>query len=182
MGLPIGRLVVATNQNDILHRAISFGRLCQAGEVAALDQPVDGHSRSVRILSGRFLIAYGRDGGAVAQLMAGAEGRGRVSYLPRRGCRRWPRPIRFGPGLRGAETSEPRSAWTLSVQRASSCARTAAVGVKVAQKNSLGQNARWSRWRRPIRRNFPAAVEEAIGRAIPPFPRAWRIYMTVRNG
>ena len=28
MGLPINKLIVATNQNDILHRAISKGSIC----------------------------------------------------------------------------------------------------------------------------------------------------------
>ena len=60
MGLPIGRLVVATNANDILVRALSTGEYAVAGAVHTDIQPVDGHSggqqfraRSVRSLRAR---------------------------------------------------------------------------------------------------------------------------------
>ena len=67
MGLPIDRLVVATNRNDILHRALSTGRYA-TGEVAATISP----SMDIQVSSNfeRALFdAYGRDGAAVAQLM-----------------------------------------------------------------------------------------------------------------
>ncbi|MBS0126668.1 threonine synthase [Thetidibacter halocola] len=68
MGLPIDRLVVATNQNDILHRCLSGGEY-RTSEV----HPSISPSMDIEVSSNfeRALFdAYGRDGGAVAQLMA----------------------------------------------------------------------------------------------------------------
>ena len=67
MGLPIDRLVVATNQNDILHRCLSSGDY-QTAEVFPSISP----SMDIQVSSNfeRALFdAYGRDGSAVAQLM-----------------------------------------------------------------------------------------------------------------
>ncbi|MBN9889712.1 threonine synthase [Salipiger abyssi] len=67
MGLPIDRLVVATNQNDILHRCLSSGSYAK-GEVFPSISP----SMDIQVSSNfeRALFdAYGRDGNAVAQLM-----------------------------------------------------------------------------------------------------------------
>ncbi len=68
MGLPIDRLVVATNQNDILHRCLSTGGY-QTSEV----HPSISPSMDIQVSSNfeRALFdAYDRDGAAVAQLMA----------------------------------------------------------------------------------------------------------------
>jgi threonine synthase len=67
MGLPIERLVVATNQNDILHRALSQGEY-RVGEVMPSVSP----SMDIQVSSNfeRLLFdAYDRDGAAIAQLM-----------------------------------------------------------------------------------------------------------------
>mgnify|MGYP006275746927 FL=1 len=67
MGLPIERLVVATNRNDILHRALTTGRYLRE-EV----MPTSSPSMDIQVSSNfeRALFdAYGRDGGAVTQLM-----------------------------------------------------------------------------------------------------------------
>jgi threonine synthase len=67
MGLPIDRLVVATNQNDILHRCLSSGAY-QTSEV----HPSISPSMDIQVSSNfeRALFdAYDRDGSAVAQLM-----------------------------------------------------------------------------------------------------------------
>jgi threonine synthase len=74
MGLPIERLVVATNQNDILHRALSSGDYATR-EVAPSISP----SMDIQVSSNfeRALFdAYGRDGAAVAQLMDELKGGG----------------------------------------------------------------------------------------------------------
>ncbi len=68
MGLPIADLVVATNQNDILHRCLG-GQGYHKGTV----HPSISPSMDIQVSSNfeRALFeAYGRDGNAVAQLMA----------------------------------------------------------------------------------------------------------------
>jgi threonine synthase len=67
MGLPIDRLIVATNHNDILHRALSSGDYKPDGVTPSISPSMD-----IQVSSNfeRALFdAYGRDGGAVAQLM-----------------------------------------------------------------------------------------------------------------
>ncbi|MDO5529874.1 MAG: threonine synthase [Paracoccus sp. (in: a-proteobacteria)] len=67
VGLPIGRLVVATNQNDILHRALSGGEY-RVGQVAPSISP----SMDIQVSSNferALYLAYGGDAGAVRQLM-----------------------------------------------------------------------------------------------------------------
>ena len=67
MGLPIERLVVATNRNDILHRTIQTGAYTKEGV-----EPTISPSMDIQVSSNfeRALFdAYGRDAGAVAQLM-----------------------------------------------------------------------------------------------------------------
>jgi threonine synthase len=67
MGLPIGRLIVATNQNDILHRALTCGEY-RVGETHPLISP----SMDIQVSSNferALWLAYGRDGTAVSQLM-----------------------------------------------------------------------------------------------------------------
>ncbi|MCU4654007.1 threonine synthase [Roseibacterium sp. SDUM158016] len=67
MGLPIEKLIVATNQNDILHRALSSGDYVPDGVTPSISPSMD-----IQVSSNfeRALFdAYGRDGAAVAQLM-----------------------------------------------------------------------------------------------------------------
>ncbi len=74
MGLPIKQLVVATNKNDILHRALSTGDYT-TGEVFSTISP----SMDIQVSSNfeRALFdAYDRDGSAVAQLMDELKGGG----------------------------------------------------------------------------------------------------------
>ncbi|MDQ7070245.1 MAG: threonine synthase [Rhodobacterales bacterium] len=67
MGLPIDQLVVATNQNDILHRCISSGEYRPDGVVPSISPSMDIQvsSNFERVL----FDAYGRDGTAVSQVM-----------------------------------------------------------------------------------------------------------------
>ena len=97
MGLPIEKLVIATNQNDILHRAISSGEYLTDGVKPSISPSMD-----IQVSSNfeRALFdAYGRDGAAVAALMAELQAggfrisQGRVADAAR--C------LRFGPLLRG---------------------------------------------------------------------------------
>jgi len=69
MGLPIERLVVATNVNDILHRALSSGDYSAHGVT-----PTDAPSMDIQVSSNfeRLLFdAGGRDGAALAEQMRG---------------------------------------------------------------------------------------------------------------
>ena len=68
MGLPIERLIIATNQNDILHRAIGTGDYITDGVKPSISPSMD-----IQVSSNfeRALFdAYGRDGAAVTALMA----------------------------------------------------------------------------------------------------------------
>lgn len=67
MGLPIERLVIATNQNDILHRTISSGDHTKTGVVPSISPSMD-----IQVSSNfeRLLFdLYDREGEAVSQLM-----------------------------------------------------------------------------------------------------------------
>ncbi|MGE0230334.1 MAG: threonine synthase, partial [Flavobacteriaceae bacterium] len=69
MGLPVGRLVIATNENDILARTLQTGRYQLAGVV-----PTTSPSMDIQISSNfeRLLFeAGGRDASAVRAAMAG---------------------------------------------------------------------------------------------------------------
>lgn len=71
MGLPVERLVVATNVNDILHRALSTGDY-SAGAVTPTATP----SMDIQVSSNFERLLFdlaGRDGGAIAGMMAGFE-------------------------------------------------------------------------------------------------------------
>jgi threonine synthase len=71
MGLPVERLIVATNVNDILHRALSAGDYSQ-GQVVATATP----SMDIQVSSNFERLLFdvgGRDGKALAEQMAGFE-------------------------------------------------------------------------------------------------------------
>ncbi|PIE07172.1 MAG: threonine synthase [Rhodobacterales bacterium] len=68
MGLPVEKLVIATNQNDILHRTLRTGAYTTAEVVPSISPSMDIQvsSNFERVL----FDAYGRDGSAVAGQMA----------------------------------------------------------------------------------------------------------------
>jgi threonine synthase len=69
MGLPIDRLVIATNENDILKRTLDTGRYETAGVIQTISPSMD-----IQVSSNfeRLLFeAVGRDGAAVGRLLAG---------------------------------------------------------------------------------------------------------------
>jgi len=74
MGLPIDRLVVATNRNDILHRCLSTGAYRPDGVAPTISPSMD-----IQVSSNferALFYAYGQDGRAVAQLMDELKARG----------------------------------------------------------------------------------------------------------
>jgi threonine synthase len=80
MGLPIERLVIATNENDILARALASGVYETRGVV-----PTQSPSMDIQISSNfeRLLFeAYGRDAAALRALMAGFAQSGKFSIAP----------------------------------------------------------------------------------------------------
>jgi threonine synthase len=71
MGLPVAKLIVATNVNDILHRALSTGDYSQ-GTVT----PTAAPSMDIQVSSNFERLLFdlgGRDGAAMAEQMAGFE-------------------------------------------------------------------------------------------------------------
>ena len=67
MGLPIDRLVIATNQNDILHRTLQTGDHTKTGVTPSISPSMD-----IQVSSNFERLVfdlYDREGGAVAQLM-----------------------------------------------------------------------------------------------------------------
>ncbi|WP_028913640.1 threonine synthase [Pseudorhodobacter ferrugineus] len=74
MGLPIAQLVIATNQNDILDRALRSGEYRTDGVKPSISPSMDIQvsSNFERVL----FDAYGRDGAAVSALMAELRGGG----------------------------------------------------------------------------------------------------------
>jgi len=80
MGLPIGRLIVATNVNDILHRALSLGDY-SVGQVEATAAP----SMDIQVSSNfeRLLFdLHRRDGQALSTAMVGFEASRRFELTP----------------------------------------------------------------------------------------------------
>jgi len=67
MGLPIDQLVIATNQNDILHRTMETGAYTKAGVTPSISPSMD-----IQVSSNferALFYAYGQDGAAVADQM-----------------------------------------------------------------------------------------------------------------
>ena len=77
MGLPMDRLIVATNQNDILHRALSSGDYSK-GSVTTTDSP----SMDIQVSSNFERLLFdlsGRDGAATAARMHAFEASGTMT-------------------------------------------------------------------------------------------------------
>ncbi|MGB5950060.1 MAG: threonine synthase [Parvibaculum sp.] len=82
MGLPVGKLIVATNQNDILARTLASGRY-EVGEVVPTMSP----SMDIQVSSNfeRLVYdAYSRDGAAVSRLMQSLAQAGSFTIEPLR--------------------------------------------------------------------------------------------------
>ena len=161
MGLPIGQLVVATNQNDILHRALS-GEGYFKGET----RPSISPSMDIQVSSNfeRALFdAYGRDGAAVAQLMDELKAGGfRISQ----GALEYLREA-FASG-RASEAETLATIRTTLEQSGELICPHSAVGVTVA-RGARRVEAPMITLATAHPAKFPAAVEEACG-VHPPLP------------
>jgi threonine synthase len=161
MGLPIEKLVVATNQNDILHRCLSTG-----GYVTDSVTPSISPSMDIQVSSNfeRALFdAYGRDGPAVAQLMAELKAGG---FHVSQGALETLREI-YASGRVSEEETSATIARALAHTGEVLCPHSA-IGVKVAEDHLSATPMITLATAHPAK--FPAAVEAATGLhpALPP--------------
>ncbi|WP_127105021.1 threonine synthase [Pararhodobacter zhoushanensis] len=161
MGLPIGKLVIATNQNDILHRCLTTGVYQTEGVTPSISPSMD-----IQVSSNfeRALFdAYGRDGNAVAQLMDELKTTGQFTVS--QGALQALREVFASGRVSEAETSATIKA-TLANSAELLCPHSA-VGVAVAEEH-LGTNPMITlATAHPAK--FPDAVEAASG-IRPPLP------------
>ena len=163
MGLPIERLVVATNQNDILHRCLSTSEYKPDGVIPSISPSMD-----IQVSSNferALFYAYGEDGRAVSQLMAELSQGG---FSVSQGAL-----VALRENFTSGRCDEPGTRATIAATLAQSgellCPHTA-VGVKVANDERRSDTPMITlATAHPAK--FPAAVEKASG-VHPPLPRA----------
>ncbi|WP_138465417.1 threonine synthase [Poseidonocella sp. HB161398] len=163
MGLPIDRLVIATNQNDILHRTIATGAHRKTGVTPSISPSMD-----IQVSSNfeRALFdAYDRDGAAVARLMdeLKTEGGFEISQGVLDKLRET-----FSSGRASEEETATQIAETYAATGEVLCPHSA-VGVKVAQEN-LDPAVPMITLATAHPAKFPDAVHSAIGMR-PPLPK-----------
>ena len=168
MGLPIDKLVVATNQNDILHRCLS-GQGYHKGQTIASISP----SMDIQVSSNfeRALFdAYGRDGAAVAQLMDELKGGGfEVSQGAMEALQE-----NYSSGRVSEDETSAQIAQSLASSAELLCPHSA-VGVKVAEEQrKAGTPMITLATAHPAK--FPAAVKAATGIHPPHPPRMSDLY------
>ncbi len=162
MGLPIERLVIATNQNDILHRTLATGAHVKEGVTPSISPSMD-----IQVSSNfeRALFeVYDRDGAAVSQQMQALREAG--GFNVSQGALERLRET-FGSG----RASEAETADTIR-RTFTDCGELlcphSAVGVKVAEEQSVGAVPMITlATAHPAK--FPDAVEAATG-IRPPLP------------
>jgi threonine synthase len=161
MGLPIDQLVIATNQNDILDRAMRSGDYKTTGVKPSISPSMD-----IQVSSNfeRALFdAYGRDGAAISTLMAEMKTGG---FKISQGALQMLRET-FASG----RCSESETSTTIARAYAATgevlCPHTA-VGVKVAEEHLGPAPMITLATAHPAK--FPDAVEAAMGQrpALPP--------------
>ncbi len=161
MGLPIEKLVIATNQNDILDRALRTGDYRTRGVRPSISPSMD-----IQVSSNfeRALFdACGRDGSAVAALMADLKRGGfhiSAKAMAALGAQ-------FASGRCGEEETVETIRQTFAQTGEILCPHSA-VGVKVAQDHLGAVPMITLATAHPAK--FPDAVESATGRrpALPP--------------
>ena len=161
MGLPIDRLVVATNRNDILHRCLSGGAYRPQGVAPTISPSMDIEVSSN--FERALFFAYGQDGHAVAQLMDELQAGGfSISQGALEALRE-----SFQSGRCDEDETRATIARVLRESGALLCPHSA-VGVHVAeaQRNPRVPMITLAT-AHPAK--FPAAVEEATG-VHPPLP------------
>lgn len=154
MGLPIDRLVIATNQNDILDRALRAGEYRTNGVKPSISPSMD-----IQVSSNfeRALFdAYGRDGSAIAQLMDEMKSGG---FAISQGALQMLRDT-FASGRCDEDETRATIARTLAQTGELLCPHSA-VGVKVAEEQPGTAPMITLATAHPAK--FPDAVEAASG-------------------
>ncbi|MCR9152041.1 MAG: threonine synthase [Rhodobacteraceae bacterium] len=162
MGLPVGRLVVATNQNDILHRCLATGRYDTDGVKPSISPSMD-----IQVSSNfeRALFeAYGRDGAAVTQLMDELKAHG--GFAVSQGALQALREV-YASGRVSEDETRATIRDALAASGELLCPHSA-VGVRVAEAHLSDRPMVTLATAHPAK--FPDAVEQAAGirPALPP--------------
>ncbi len=162
MGLPVERLVVATNRNDILHRTLESGAYVKEGV-----HPTISPSMDIQVSSNfeRALFdAYGRDGTAVAGQMDELKESGgfRISQGAYEGLKEI-----YASGRVSEEETSDAIKTTLAGTGELLCPHSA-VGVAVAERH-LDRSVPMVTLATAHPAKFPDAVEDATG-VRPPLP------------
>ncbi len=162
MGLPVGKLVIATNQNDILHRTLTTGEYRTEGVRPSISPSMD-----IQVSSNfeRLLFdAYGRDGRAVAQQMEALKTTG--AFTVSQGALEYLREG-FASGRASEEETSATITRTLAMTGELLCPHSA-VGVHVAEHHFSSAPMVTLATAHPAK--FPDAVEDATGLrpALPP--------------
>lgn len=158
MGLPIDRLVIATNQNDILHRTMETSAYTK-GDVSPSISP----SMDIQVSSNfeRALFdAYGRDGAAVAGQMEDLKSGG---FQISQGAMEFLRE-QFDSGRASEEETKAQIAKSFAATGQVICPH-GAIGVKVAEEHLGAVPMITLATAHPAK--FPAAVKDACGQVAP---------------
>jgi threonine synthase len=155
MGLPIGKLIIATNRNDILARTLASGRYEVTGVNATTSPSMD-----IQVSSNFERLIYeavDRDAAAVSRMMAGL-GQSGAFTLPQEAHQKIA--AEFGAGV----ASEAQTAATIAAMLAQSGYRAdphTAVGIHVATQHRAREPMVTLATAHPAK--FPDAVEAACG-------------------
>ncbi|WP_417248195.1 threonine synthase [Celeribacter sp.] len=154
MGLPIERLVIATNQNDILHRTMETGAYTKQGVTPSISPSMDIQvsSNFERVL----FDVYDREGAAISQLMTELKA---GEFTVSQGAM-----DRLRETFTSGRASEEETTATIKAMKSRAgevlCPHSA-VGVKVAEENLSSTPMVTLATAHPAK--FPAAVEAACG-------------------
>lgn len=162
LGLPIEKLVIATNQNDILHRTLETGSYTKASVTPSISPSMDIQvsSNFERVL----FDAYGRDGSVVAEQMDDLT---RGGFTISQGAIDFLRAQFVSGRASEAETKATiKAIWETTGEVI--CPHTA-VGVKVAEEHLGATPMVTLATAHPAK--FPEAVKDACGQDVPLPPR-----------
>jgi len=159
MGLPIEKLVIATNQNDILHRTMESGSYTTQGVTPSISPSMDIQvsSNFERVL----FDMYDREGSAVAQLMDDLKSGGAFT-LSQGALDRLRNEFASG---RVSETETSATIKAMFARTGEVLCPHSAVGVKVAESHLGSVPMITLATAHPAK--FPAAVKDASGQDAP---------------